>query len=540
MKKISLLPLLLLSGIVMLTAWKLGGSSATGELMLPDNARDSAEKAMNILPQILAINSKDGFKPPKDFRKGVVTPTTIDNYLKKTENGYCITLPSNTNIPTPAVVNGTVYLSGGFGSRQYYAFEAETGRKKWAVNLDDDGPSSPAIEDDIVVFNTESCTIFACDMVTGKHLWSYFLGDPLMSMPTISNGIVFTAYPAYYGGNDGDSRIINNQSAKANMNPKLNTKVPEVKANNDIKINPSHVLIALELKTGKILWQKWIDSDVMSAPVAKDDLLYVTTFSGALYKVKQKTGDIIEAKALRATSATVFAGNQLVMSRRSDNAQTKTVGEAVVVGYGAREKPVYKKDAAYLDKNVQSSSRLKAEAVTADAGNGFSGGAPASANHGVAYDNIGQSNVSSLQGFQGSRAFYRDGNLFSTMGDEVVCTDSSGKIKWKHKLAGDMHAEGGYMGTPPIYANGYIIVATIKGEVLVFDEKKGSMIKKYEVKDAIRYQPVVDKGWIFVTTVNSKMYAINTGDKKITGWNMWGANAARTNERPDKLIHRLP
>lgn len=215
------------------------------------------------------------------------------------------------------------------------------------------------------------------------------------------------------------------------------------------------------------------------------------------------------------------------MSRRSDDAQNKTVSEGLFI----RGIATYKKQAAYLDKSVQSKSRLKSAAANADAGNGFAGGAPASANYGVAYENIGQSNVSSLQGFQGSRAYYRDGNLFSTMGDEVVCTDSSGKVKWKHKLNGDLHAEGGYMGTPPVYANGYIIVATLNGEVLVIDEQKGTPVKKYEVNDAIRYQPVADNGWIFVTTVNGKLYAINTGDKKITGWNMWGANAARTNER---------
>ena len=495
-----------------LTGWQLTNPRASsGQQTLLRPVIDSPAKETDILPQILALNGDARFQPKKDFRKGVVTATKFDNYLTKTDNGYCIKLPSVTNVPTPAVVNGTVYLSGGFGSRQYYAFDAVTGRNKWAVNLDDDGPSSPAIEDGIVVFNTESCTIFACDVVTGKHLWSYFLGDPLMSMPTIANGMVFTAYPANYEG------------------PAANPK--EVKENEPV-IRPSHVLIAFELKTGKILWQKWIDSDAMSAPVAKNDLLYVTTFSGALYKVNQKTGDIKEAKALRATSAPIFsAANEIVVSRRSDDRETQTVGEAVVIGYGRTQKAVYKKRADYLDKKVQSTSRLKESAATADAGNGFSGGAPASSNYFAAMDNIGQSNVSSLQAFQGSRGYYRDGNLYNTMGDEVVCTDSSGTVKWKHKLTGDLHAEGGYMGTPPVYANGFIIVATLTGEVLVFEEKTGTIAKKYNVKDAVRYQPVADKGWIFVTTVNGKMYAINTGDKAITGWNMWGANAARTNER---------
>jgi hypothetical protein len=40
-----------------------------------------------------------------------------------------------------------------------------------------------------------SCTIFAPESKTGKRLWSYFLGDPLTSTPTIGNGMVFTSDP---------------------------------------------------------------------------------------------------------------------------------------------------------------------------------------------------------------------------------------------------------------------------------------------------------------------------------------------------------
>ena len=90
-----------------------------------------------------------------------------------------------------------------------------------------------------------------------------------MSMPTIANGIVFTSYPAYYK--------MNSRGHKADTTSKY------------LSGQPTHVLAAFDARKGTVLWQKWIDSDIMSAPVAKDDLLYVTTFSGALYKVKQKT-----------------------------------------------------------------------------------------------------------------------------------------------------------------------------------------------------------------------------------------------------------
>ncbi len=470
---------------------------------------DSARAEKDILPQVLALNNNERFKPKKDFRQGHVTVASLDKYLEKTADGFCIQLSSQTNIPTPAVVNGNLFLSGGFGSKQYYSFDAATGKLKWAIDLDDDGPSSPAIEDGIIVFNTESCTIFACDLVTGKQIWSWYLGDPLMSMPTIANGIVYTSYPARYEGTA--------------------VKTAKDTANNQLTIFPTHVLIAFDLKTGNILWQKWIDSDIMSAPVAKDDLLYVTTFSGALYKIKQKTGDILEAKAIRATSAPVFdRNNELIVSRRTDKESDSVASESIIMGTTVT-RSLYKKDAYYLDNKVQGVSGLKVEATKMDAGNGFTSGAPSSANWQAADMNIGQSNVASLQSFQGSRALYFRGFLYNTMGDEIVCTDSSGKVSWKYALDGDLKKQGGFMGTPPVYANGHIIIATLSGEVLVMDAKDGKIIKKYVIKDPVRYQPIAEKGWIYVTTVNSKLYAINTGNPAITGWNMWGGNAARTN-----------
>ena len=507
MRKTSVWVVAIITGLTLLTAWRI--VSGSGKTAGNRATADSSKYERDILPEILSLN-KDGLtSPAKNFRTGHVTDAKLKDYFEKTDYGFCIKLPKQTNIPTPAVLNGTVYLSGGFGSKQYYAFDALTGDKKWGINLDDDGPSSPAIEDNVIVFNTESCTIFGCDLITGRMIWSYWLGDPLMSMPTIAGGIVFTAYPSFY---PGITQITSKDTADL------------------FKIRPTHVLIAIEIKTGKILWQKWIDSDVMSAPVAKDDLLYVTTFSGALYKIKQKSGEILEAKSIRATSAPVFsANNDLIVSQRSDDSKDSLASESLSFGFNTSKKQLYKKRADYLDKKIQETSKLKSTSLHMDAGNGFASGAPANSNWSAGYYNIGQSNVSSLQSFQGSRSLYRDGRLYNTMGDEIICTDSSGNTIWKHALSGDMKNEGGFMGTPPVYANGHIIVATFTGDVLIMDEKKGDIIKKYEIKDPVRYQPVVDKGWIYVTTVNGKMHAINTGNPAITGWNMWGGNAARTN-----------
>jgi len=150
--------------------------------------------------QLLAWYKKfymdNGSVTPASFNKDHVTPATLRDYLEKTDDGYVIQLPGSTLVPSPVIYNGIIFVSGGFGSKQYYSFKGKSGELIGAWDLDDDGPSSAAIKDSILVFNTESCTIFAIDLRTEEQLWSWWLGDPLMSMPTISNRIVFTAYPA--------------------------------------------------------------------------------------------------------------------------------------------------------------------------------------------------------------------------------------------------------------------------------------------------------------------------------------------------------
>ena len=69
----------------------------------PDSLSDSANKEQDILPQVLAWNNEKNI-PTQKFRTGHVTPGTLQNYFQKTEDGYCIKLPSSTIVPTPAVV----------------------------------------------------------------------------------------------------------------------------------------------------------------------------------------------------------------------------------------------------------------------------------------------------------------------------------------------------------------------------------------------------------------------------------------------------
>src|SRR5439155_22087482 len=119
----------------------------------------------------------------------------------KTEEGFSgwsVRIPGSHPLATPAVVDGKVYIGGGFGSFEFYALDADTGRTHWVYQTTDDGPTAAVVEDGCVAFTTESCEleILALD---GRPTWKKWLGDPLMSMPAVSQGRVYMAYPESKG-----------------------------------------------------------------------------------------------------------------------------------------------------------------------------------------------------------------------------------------------------------------------------------------------------------------------------------------------------
>ncbi len=483
-----------------------------------DAKKSSEPETTDFTAQAKEMNSDKFAAPPTSFRVGHVTVKALDaKAITSHAKGFEISLPSNAPIPTPTIYKGKLYASGGFHSKEYYCFDAVTGKLVWGISLDDDGPTSAVVEDGVVVFNTESCTIFAVDAETGKHLWSHWLGDPLTSTPTISKGKVYTSYPANGGGNQQNNK--KDPPAGPAAKPK-----PRPAA--------SHVLACLELKTGKIVWQKWIDSDVMSAPVVVENEVYATSFGGTVYRFKTDDGAILSAQCTRATSAPVIVGGEIFLTQRADGKGEKAAEKIAGIDR-TKNLPKFesaKKTAEYLEAEIQGKTQFAKQAEKLDAGNGFGGGAPEAANPAAAKGNIGYSNVSSMQAFQGSRILNDKGRNFNCMGDEISCTDpSNGKLLWSVKLTGDLKKVGGFLASPPASAGGNIFLSTLDGHVLRIDPAKGDILEKYKVGQACRSQPAIVDGRIYVGTENGKIICIDTGNRAFTGWYTWGANSAHTN-----------
>ena len=420
--------------------------------------------------------------------------------------GWRITIPGERPLATPAVVDGKVFLGGGFGSHEFYAFDAATGQRLWTYQTTDDGPTAAVVENGYIVFNTESCEL---EIITtnGKPVWKKWLGDPLMSMPAVADGKVYMAYP----NSRGDKK---------------------------------HYVAAFDLRTGKELWTQPIAGEIITAPVLDEKRVYLASVEGTLFSFQQDDGKLLWQEKKNATSAPVVWNQQCYFARREETAVSrngKTVAqqnEVVAVRGTAAASPTRGiqptfRAADYLDYAKRAKSPREEASQSLDATVGFAGAAKGDAKILLARANLGQASVHGVWAYQGSKPFIDGGRLYSSMGDTVQSVDpKTEKVFWKKTLHDKKEAELlDSMLTPPAIVNGKLFVGTIFGEVMALSAQSGDVLWKAEIGEPIVFQPAVSKGRVYVSTSKGSLYCLNTGDVRDDGWLMWGANATHNGLR---------
>src|SRR5215470_11446035 len=336
-------------------------------------------------------------------------------------SGWVLRLPGSRPIATPAYADGMIFVGGGYGSHEFYAIDAETGRIIWKIQTGDDGPTAAVVSDGYVAFNTESCTLIVVDEKTGKIVWQEWLGDPLMSQPAIDDGVLFMAYP-------GGQRDSSQKERRNKFHPRPATP------------GGSHRLLALDLETGRHIWQQQIAGDVITAPVVSDGTVYFTTFDGISYALNAEDGEVVWVKKDASTSAPVIYEDQVIQTKkekrgnqdyegimRKDAKQGKEQDAQVIAG----------NKADYLSKDSGGGVALSAPKVAElDASVGF-GAAPQAAKLSAANESVGVNSVVGAWAYQGSRAAVSNGQIMNAQGNYLNSVRAKdGKENWRAEVVG--------------------------------------------------------------------------------------------------------
>ncbi len=206
-----------------------------------------------------------------------------------------------------AIENNTLYLTSGIGD--VIAVDIKTKEKKWEKSLSSTLRAAPTIVDGTLFVMTVDSKLFAFDGETGEQKWYYasvpqdttILGG---AAPTVKNGIVVAVFPT------GEVVALNAKSGAFLWGEVLSGSArleglamlmdivarPVIKGNTLYVIGHSDVFIAVNLKTGKKIWQK--DIGGTTNPLLVDDYIFTITNDGDLIALEQKNGKTIWVRTL--------------------------------------------------------------------------------------------------------------------------------------------------------------------------------------------------------------------------------------------------
>lgn len=438
-------------------------------------------------------------------RKHDLEPVSFKTPDGKT--GWVLELPGHRPIATPAYADGMLFVGGGYGSHEFYAVDADTGKVIWKIATSDDGPTAAVVAEGRVAFNTESCTLVVVDEKTGRLLWQEWLGDPLTSQPAIDKGLLYIAHPAETG----------KPPKGTEFHPRPATP------------GGSHRLLAADLRTGRHLWEQEISGDVITAPVVTDRTVYFTTFGGMSYALDRANGSVEWVKASAATSAPVIANGQLYETRKAETGKDTVEGLARVDaknGYLRDRELIAKRKADYLKPGSGGGVGLSLELATSlDSSVGFSS-APATAKLIEANDAVGVDSLSGAWAYQGSRAAVAKGQILNAQGNYVNSVRASdGKPTWQAEVVGAGSARGGQIFSPPALGHDYLYLAGAAGYLVSVRQSDGSVGFSYALKAPMVFQPALAMGNIYVGTADGRLICLKTGNPDADGWYAWGGNA---------------
>ena len=338
--------------------------------------------------------------------------------------------------------------------------------------------------DGVFVVNTESCTVFAMDTETGRAKWSWYLGDPQVAAPAVAGGRVFTSYPA------GGGNVVEIQDAAGHATGQT--------------LAMTHVLACFDLHTGRLIWQKWIDGDVITQPVpAPDGRVVVATRGGTLMAFDMTDGTPRLARRNRVTTAPTVTASELVFGRRID-ASGQSAREALVCAdleSGIEALRFTDRFAPQLDASVQFASTWGSTGRQLDLAAGLSSGA---AGNGASL--VGAGTVATLQAYQGSRPVIYDGRVIATMGDAVLAWEiETGDPLWQHELPGDLQQVGGSLATPPVVAEDAVVIGELHGTLRVLDPQTGQTRFYWPTDLRFRVPPVVHDGRLIAASESGEL-----------------------------------
>lgn len=484
---------------------------------------------------------------------------------KDLKKGWIIEIPGNRPIATPTYYEGKLYVGGGYGSYEFYCFDALTGKLVWQIRTGDDGPTGAVAEQGLVAFNTESCTVMVVEAATGKMVWQEWLGDPLMSQPAISDGKLYIAYPstgrptqnvqtsgkassANSGRGSNLSQSIFTQNAISyGKPPSTGGKTVQAAPGMSQAKGGGHVLLCADLRTGRHIWTQDITGDVQSAPVVDGKKVLFNCFDGTSFCLNADNGKVEWKKFDGATSAPLSLGKEGVLVAAKASPKNSADGR-LAVGEPVKGHNAADHDIEYLAlqgatngtigpqgvsarssvgyyKSSKATQILGSQANMLDAAVGFGGGAPGAAQMNLAKSHLGVNTVAQAWAYQGARPAANTAGFVQAKGVQISSLDRRRNEKWSATAQGRKLDNQSQAFAPPALGKRNMFLVSAAGHLISMSQDDGKVNFMYDIQNPITFQPALANGRMYVGTANGRLMCLETEDPDADGWTAWGGNS---------------
>ena len=192
-------------------------------------------------------------------------------------------------ISSPVVDAGAVYF--GSGDHNVYSLDAQTGQLLWKFRANDVVHSSPAIANGTLYIGCWDGTMYALNAHTGTLVWRFVTGaDAMHFMQGIPGSAVVIEGMVVFGSRDNRIYALDAASGKLQWqvendgswvisSPAVESGTVYATTSDSMKFR------ALNLKTGKPLWDLNYMSFSFSSPALASGHAYFGTFDGCVYDV---------------------------------------------------------------------------------------------------------------------------------------------------------------------------------------------------------------------------------------------------------------
>ena len=203
---------------------------------------------------IIYVASKSGFLFAIDARNGTeLWRATVSDYVTRS---------------SPAVVDGTVYIGGGF---VFLALDARTGAERWRVPVQYSSQATPTVAEGMVVISSQEGFVFGIDARSGEVKWRSATDGVTFGTPAIAGTQVV------FGTDTG-------------------------------------VLYNLDLGTGKLNWRTPLTGAIFASPAILETMALVSTQAGTLLAIDLATGDQVWTTPQGGAETAAVAGDLVVLS----------------------------------------------------------------------------------------------------------------------------------------------------------------------------------------------------------------------------------